>query len=301
MLTSKIGVGVAPITSYSGALVSAYLVRTEDAGATWQVTGIFPKGFYPWTTAFVTTEEGYVINGTGVLFTKDAGRTWAKVNTSGGPLSISVKGDVVWIPVENCGINAMQGPCSTHLDSYSVGNFAPSFVSSLPTDQPVLAQVGSSVGYSIGSGGISGSIYLTSNSGSTWRSIANPCHGHQISGASVASRSALFIYCELGPNDSPGPTFLFSSINGGASWRKVSTSEGVGLDGSVGSTGRFLWAFGPTLWESSNGGRLWTDVPEVKYGPSGNISTYGASEAWHAVPGKGIYRTLNGTTWMLLK
>ena len=114
MLTARIGVGVAPIVTYSGQLIRGYLVRTNDAGASWRVTGVFPNGIYPWRTAFVSPEVGYVIDSTGALFTNNAGRTWSKVNTSGGPLSISVESRVVWIPVEYCKHSAMQGPCSTH-------------------------------------------------------------------------------------------------------------------------------------------------------------------------------------------
>jgi len=57
MLTSQIGVGVAPIVTFSGGLVRAYLVRTDDGGSSWIVTGVLPKGFYPWTTAFSSPRE----------------------------------------------------------------------------------------------------------------------------------------------------------------------------------------------------------------------------------------------------
>lgn len=79
--------------------------------------------------------------------------------------------------------------------------------------------------------------------------------------------------------------------------------QGVGLDAAVGSTGQYLWEFdeGGALSESSDGGREWVDVPRVKYGTNGVIATYGAHEAWHVVSGRGIYRTLNGRVWKLLK
>jgi hypothetical protein len=153
MLTSRIGVGVAPIVTYSGALVRAYLVRTNDAGETWTVTGDFPRGFYPWTTAFTTPRGGYVISSGGALFTKDAGRTWSKVVTSYSPLSISINGQVVWIPVENyCPKVAMNDPCGTFLDSFRIGSLVTTSVSSVPNDQPLLSQVAQTKGYAIGSG-----------------------------------------------------------------------------------------------------------------------------------------------------
>jgi hypothetical protein len=301
MLTSAIGVGVAPITTYSGVLVRAYLVRTNDAGATWKVTGIFPKGFYPWTTAFTSPEVGYVINGDGALFTRNAGRAWSSVKTTAGPLSISVKGAVVWIPVENCVVSAMQGPCSTHLDSYSVGDLAPVSVAALRTDQPLLAQVGPTSGYAIGSSGVSGRVFFTSNSGATWRTVANPCQDHQVTSGAVTSLERLLIFCDMGPESGSGPTALFWSNNGGSTWSKVSAVPDVGAGADVGIAGRFLWVLTPTMWESSDGGRDWSPVSNVNYGPSGDISTFGTSEAWHPLPGQGIYRTLNGRTWKLLK
>jgi hypothetical protein len=300
MLTSKIGVGVAPITTFSGRLVRAYLVRTNDGGETWRVTGVFPNGFYPWTTGFTTPDAGYVINGSGVLFTSNAGQTWAYVKATGGPLSISVKGRVIWIPVEDCVTNAMQGPCSTHLDSYGAGDLTPSSVTSLRTDQPVLAHVGPTSGYAFGSSGVSGDVFITSNSGVTWRSVTSPCQGHPVTEGSVASLTRLSIICEVGSGGSEAPV-LFGSLNEGRTWTRVNDVPAIVPGDEVASAGSFMWVFAPTLHESSDGGRNWTVVANVKYGPSGDITTFGASEAWHPVPGHGIYRTLNGRTWKLLR
>lgn len=300
MLTSKIGVGVAPITTYSGRLVRAYLVRTNDGGDTWRVTGIFPKGFYPWTTGFATPDVGYVINGSAVLFTSNAGRTWTDVKETGSPLSISVKGGVIWIPVEDCVTNAMQGPCSTHLDSYSSGDLTPSSVTSFRSDQPVLAHVGPTSGYAFGSSGASGDVFITSNSGATWRSVPNPCQSHPVTEGAVASLTRLSIFCEVGQGGT-GPTVLYRSLNGGGTWTKISADPAIVPGDDVVSAGPFMWVFAPTLHESSDGGRSWSIVSKVKYGPSGYITTFGSSDAWHPVPGHGIYRTLNGRTWKLLR
>ena len=295
MLSSRVGVGVAPIVTYSGGLIRGYLVRTNDAGATWRVSGVFPSGIYPWTTAFVSPEVGYVIDSTGALFTGNAGRTWSRVTTSGGPLSISVKGRVVWIPVEYCKHSAMQDPCSTHLDTYYVGALMPTSVVSVPQDQPFFSQVGSTAGYVFGSGGFSGKVYATTDSGRSWRSIANPCESGQITGGSAVSSTRLLLFC------GQGPTVLYSSSDGGATWQRRPVTPGAGYSAVAGSSGEFLWQFNTGLWESSNGGRNWTPVAGVKYGPSGDIVIYDAHEAWHVVPGLGVFRTLNGTSWNLLK
>ena len=301
MLTSKIGVGVAPITTYSGRLVRAYLVRTDDAGTRWHVTGIFPKAFYPWTTAFATPSVGYVIDGTSALFTHNAGRTWSTVKTTGAPLSISVKGHEVWIPVENCVTSAMQGPCSTHLDTFSIGGLSPSAVSPLISDQPMLDQVSPTSGYSFEVGSSSGAVLFTSTSGSKWSVITNPCQSHSISSGVASSLERIFVFCDIGSPQGSGPTVLFKTIDGGITWSKVSAVPDVGAGAEVGTSGRFLWVFTPTLWESSDEGRTWTSDSNVSYGPSGYIATSTPSRAWHPLPGRGIFRTLDGKKWTLIK
>ena len=70
---------------------------------------------------------------------------------------------------------------------------------------------------------------------------------------------------------------------------------------AVGSSGESLWQLTSGLWEGGDGGRHWNSVSEVDYGTNGDIVTYGAHEAWHVVSGHGIFRTLNGTSWDLLK
>jgi photosystem II stability/assembly factor-like uncharacterized protein len=304
MLSSSVGVGVAPIVTYSGGLVRAYLVRTNDAGENWTVTGDFPKGFYPWTTAFVSPREGYVINGANTLFTDDAGRTWSKVSTSSSPLAITVDGGIVWIPVESCSGGAVNGPCGTRLDTFRIGQLKPIEVSSVPTDQPLIAQVGPVAGYAIGVNNTDGKVYYTTDSGVTWSTVKSPCDNHQVTGGSVTSATRLFTYCEISSSSgSISSAYLFKTGNGGMTWTRLSAVQGIGLDSAVGSSGQFLWGFdsASTLSESSDGGRVWVEVPGIKYGTNGAISTFGPHEAWHVVTGHGIYRTLNGKTWKLLK
>lgn len=94
---------------------------------------------------------------------------------------------------------------------------------------------------------------------------------------------------------------LGRGLYSGATWRRRSESPGNGLGAAVGSSGEFSWQLTPGLWESSDGGRRWEPVSPVSYGMNGDIVTYGAHEAWHLVIGHGIFRTLNGTFWKLLK
>ena len=302
MLTSSVGVGVAPITTYSGGLVQAYLVRTNDAGATWSVAGDLPKGFYPWTTAFSSTDEGYVINGGAALFTDDAGRTWSHVTITGGPLAVSVNGAVVWIEVERCPHGAMNARCYTYLDAFAMGRLSPSSVTKVPTDQPVITQVGPSSGYAIGNDGVMTHPYVTSNSGTTWRVVKSPCARHESPDGFVASTTMLLAYCTNDVSTSAATTTLFTTNDAGATWQKKFPVGQTGVGAVVGTTGQFLWSLNDgTFAESSDAGRTWVTRSNVKYGTNGEIVSFGAHEAWHVLTGQGIYRTLNGTSWTLLR
>jgi len=301
MLSPTVGVGVAPITTYGGGLVRAYLARTDDAGATWTVTGALPKGFYPWTTAFVSPKEGYVINGGETLLTKNAGRTWSVVTTSAGPLAISARGKIVWVEVERCARGAMNGPCSTYLDSFAAGALAPTSVSKLPSDQPVVTQVSPTTGYATASHNTSATAYYTTNSGVSWRAVATPCAHHRPVGVSVTSSSQLFTYCPLQSPQTMGAAVLFSTSDGGTTWHQRYRVQQTAPGAAVGSTGAFMWAFdGASFIESSDGGREWFNVPLVTFGTNSAIVTYGAHEAWHVLTGRGIFRTLDGKDWQLL-
>ena len=297
MLSATVGVGIAPIVTFSGRLLRGYLVRTEDGGATWRVTGVFPRGVYPWTTAFITPGVGYAIDSTGALLTTDAGRTWAAVATTGSPLSISVRGRVAWIFVERCrrGGGVMNGHCATRLDAYVVGARRPTSVAIVPGDQPFASQVGPTSGYVAGGGVTGNRVFTTTDDGRTWRLVASPCSRGGVSGAIAVSPSRLFLYCGV------GSTILYASSDGGVTWHRRPSPSGSGFDVAGGSTGTYLWQFDSTLWESHDEGRTWAPVTDVKLGPSGAIATYGAHDAWHAVPGHGIYRTTNGVTWALLR
>lgn len=293
MLSTRVGVGVAPIVTFSGRLRRGYLVRTNDGGASWRVTGVFPLGVYPWTTAFISPRVGYAIDSTGALYTADAGRTWAVVTTTGAPLSISVRGRVAWLFAEHCHHDAMNGPCATQLDVYDVGAVTPTSVAKVPGDQPFASQVGPTSGYVLGSGSSDG-VFATIDDGRTWRLVDNPCRTG-VSGGAAVSPTHLLLYCGV------ASTILYVSSDGGSTWQRRSSPSGGGFDVASGSSGAYIWQFDTALWESHDGGGTWQSVTNVRFGPSGAITTYGVHDAWHAVPGHGIYRTTNGITWTLLR
>ncbi|HEY1825541.1 MAG TPA: hypothetical protein VGG21_06230 [Acidimicrobiales bacterium] len=310
MLSATIGVGISPVyPDLQSEPSRRYLVRTIDGGRSWRVAGVFPKDFYPRATAFKTPEAGYVMSlSQGSLFTTNGGKTWSRVTTSKDPLSISIRGNVVWIDANSCQ-TAMNGPCSMHLDTYQFGRLAPTSISSIPSNQPHMSQVGPTSGYVIGgsgqTGGTYGKIFVTQNSGKSWRSVPNPCEKGSILGGSAPSLTELFIYCQNAP-DKYGSAFLYSSFNAGKSWSGPFSTPGLGLISGASSNGTFLWQLDRDgiLWVGDAGGHVWEPDPNVATGEGHvdlAITTYGTSSAWYPVLGVGVYRTLNGRWWRLFK
>ena len=102
--------------------------------------------------------------------------------------------------------------------------------------------------------------------------------------------------------NSPGPGILYGSVDAGVQWTRLSVAPGLGLISATSSTGQLLWTFGDrgALWESGDGGRRWRVANLVTMGPGGGLVTVGPTDAWYPVPGQGLYRTRNGTTWTRL-
>ena len=302
MLTSTVGVGVAPITTLGGALVRAYLVRTSDAGATWTVSGDLPNGVYPWTTAFSTVRDGYVISAGATLFTNDGGRTWSRVAIAGGAIAVTIHNAVVWFEMERCPKGAKNATCHTYLDATHVGDLVANTTYEVPTDQPVITQDSATSGFSIGDDGAMTRVFATNDAGATWRVVSSPCTSHTTPDGSVAAPTMLLSYCTTKSAQGAATTTLFTSSDAGATWHRAFNVARTGVGAVVGNTGEYLWNLsGGTLVESSDAGRTWVDQPIVKYGTNGVVVTFGAHDAWHVVTGRGIYRTLDGTDWTLLK
>ena len=321
MFSTRVGIGITNFIPFEPANWRGYLTRTHNGGTTWKVTGVFPKGFVPRLTYFIDPSEGYVIGGDGsggyrALFTANAGRTWSVVTTSKGPEGMSTRGDTVWIETQAC-TPGMNGTCSQPLlDVYRYGSLVPDRVAPLPTTMPQLDLVNSTTGFAIGgfhsegAGPVYGSLYLTTNDALTWRIVSNPCEKGRITSAAMSAASTLFLYCLVGsPTSTMEHAKLYSSANDGATWQRRGAVTQNGWTVASNSTGTTLWEFNEQgqLLQSDNSGRSWTVVMKVNRPRIGNgytdpvITTYGTSAAWYAELGRGIFRTLNRTTWTLIK
>lgn len=304
MLNPHVGVGIAPLTSNSGRLLRAVLVETKDGAASWTVTGVIPPSFgYPWQTAFKTNAEGYVIGSDGtLLFTENAGKSWAKASTRGIVTSISIDGSEMWATARACPKISTNVLCSEFLEPFEVGKLKPTSVASVPIDTPIIAQVSQTVGYAVGNVKDAGKIFLTANSGVSWRAVTNPCGRLEITGSAVASQTHLFAFCGTSIAPSTEGVELFASIDGGESWSMRSESPTLGLTATASDNGQYVWTFSSGLLATaSGGGREWKVESDFKEGPGGSIVTVGADDAWYADIAHGIFRTLNGHSWILLR
>jgi hypothetical protein len=303
MLSANVGVGVAPLTTDSGRLVRALLVETSDGATSWRVTGVIPLRFgYPWLTAFYSRRRGYLVgSGSEVLYTSDAGRTWVRVASKGSPSAISIKGSVVWISTQSCH-GSTGGTCSELVESYRVGGLRPEYQSKLNLNSPLIAQVAPNAGYAIESSSSGGDILFTTNDGKSWRAVQSPCEHLQLAGGAVSSQSRLFVFCVQAITPGSEGGHLWASDNGGVSWSVRSASPSMGFARAASGNGEFVWTISPQALEvGSEGGRVWTQLTRFRDGLGGDLATFGATEAWCAYVGHGIFRTLNGASWSVLK
>ena len=302
MISATVGVGVAPITTYSGRLIRALFVRTSDAAANWTVSNAFPRGVgYPWFTAFETPSEGYAVGSGGTVFTDNGGATWESVTVTGAPDGLAIAGNIVWIDAQK-GRRCATSQCVSVLNAYRMGSLMPSSVTKLPNEGATLTEVGPGVGFAIGSGNFSGDIFFTTDSGAAWRSVANPCQSAGISGSAVSSSTAIFIFCVPGNPASSIKDELYGTTDAGVSWSLLSASPGSGLTSAASGNGQFLWTFtgDGRLEVGADRGRHWVYRRSVLEGPGGYFATFGSADAWWPDIGHGVYRTLDGVHWQLI-
>lgn len=73
-------------------------------------------------------------------------------------------------------------------------------------------------------------------------------------------------------------------------------------DLTMSGNGQDLWMLGAVccVVESTDGGTEWRPISLQTGGYPADIVTAGPTEAWLALPGTGLYRTVNGITWSRL-
>jgi photosystem II stability/assembly factor-like uncharacterized protein len=314
-----------------------YLAATSDGGQTWRTTGKLPDNVHPGATyalqlAFRNPNEGYV-QSTGppkTLFTDDAGRTWLSLRTSGWPTALSLAGSSLWIISEFCPMPLLppDGLCPSRLLTYPLGHLAPASETPIPTrgiraSQGISAstraatlfdRLGLAAGVvEEGGEGSPSSLLLTSGSGRHWKVLDDPCEGLVPIGLVALNSAHWNLFCELDGGMEHGRTRLYATSDQGRTWRLVAEGnlEGPNL-GNIGAemafdlalsdNDRVLWLLGAVggVASSTDGGRDWTVVGIDTGGYDTELATAGPTGAWLPLPGYGLYRTTNGTSWIKL-
>jgi photosystem II stability/assembly factor-like uncharacterized protein len=314
-----------------------YLAATSDGGQTWRTTGKLPANFNPEATyalklAFRNPDEGYV-QGTDppeTLFTDNAGRTWSLLRTSGWPTALSLSGPSLWIISEFCPASLLppDGLCPSRLLTYPLGHLTPASETPIPTEgiraskgisastraATLFDRLGpSSAVVEEGSEGSPSSLLLTIDGGRQWTILDDPCEGLVPTGLVAPSRTRWYLYCELDGGMYRGPTVLYATTDQGTNWMLVAEAnpEGpnrgnmdpeIAFDLTISGNGRVLWLLGAVdgVASSTHGGRDWTLASISTGGYDTELATAGPTSAWLPLPGYGLYRTTNGTTWIKL-
>jgi photosystem II stability/assembly factor-like uncharacterized protein len=314
-----------------------YLAATSDGGQTWRATGKLPANFnlgatYALQLAFRNPDEGYVqsTDPAETLFTDNAGRTWSALRTSGWPTALSLAGPSLWIVSEFCPASLLppNGLCPSKLLTYPLGHLKPASEAPIPTEG-IRASKGisastraatlfdhlgpSSAVVEERTEGSPSSLLLTTDSGKQWKVLDDPCEGLVPTGLVAPSRTHSYLYCELDGGMYRGPTVLYATTDQGTNWTLVAEAnpEGpnrgkmdpeIAFDLTVSGNGRVLWLLGAVdgVASSTDGGRDWTGARIATGGYDAELATAGPTSAWPPLPGYGLYRTTNGTTWTKL-
>jgi photosystem II stability/assembly factor-like uncharacterized protein len=221
------------------------VAATRDGGRTWtalpappgviQEDGVFGCALVACVSQirFATPEVGYLF-GPSLYQTSDGGRTWRPLPSQPVEALEPSAGTVVRITYDHTGC---PGPCARAVQETTAGSDAWHTllrIPALPTapdSQAIVAQAirqGTSVIYvpvygnlAAGVGTQHTVIFGSTDGGSSWQQLADPCGGagqnvHDTAGLAAAPGGYLALLCV--PRAGNGPTFVLTSGDYGSSW-----------------------------------------------------------------------------------
>jgi hypothetical protein len=324
MLSASNGVGVGVLAPRVNANGIAYLVRTDDGGATWRIAGaplgILQLGRYSLFLGFSSRENGY-ISGAGVTdVTDNGGATWTPLTHAGrGILGWGTQhGRSLWMVVmRGCG----PGPsCNSFLVTFRNDSSRASSYEAIPAKEVRSGLYASIYQYMVGpTSATSGvvvaapiggwrAIFLTTDSGATWTRAADPGPGWVVDGFVQPTSSHWVALCDQGPGSEVRAYRFMQTMNGGRSWSATQTllESGPRTDGGALTAAPELALSGDkrTIWlvnargqlsSSSNWGRTWSPFLAAPRGgawwPTTPFDAIPGSQVLLVPdPGVGVYR-----------
>ena len=331
MFNLSAGVGIS--STWSNESFSAnrsYLTETASSGSRWRVLGQLPEPTdYP-LMLFMSPSEGYVADGSSLLFTRDRGRSWSTVAVAGPTQSLTDSKGTIWAMSNSCANQAAQtGVCTTVLNVLRPGALTPISARPVPSipsaawkpypaggapklTATLLARISPSSGVAVEGSDGPNSLLMTIDSGRRWSQLSDPC-GQLTVGSMVAFNAARWdIFCSQGGGMMQATNRLFATSDGGKDWSLLAYGN---QDGSIGGTlgdgylsnfgasadGRILWYTAEVgfMNVSTDGGRTWRyPTPNLTDGWDwGHFVVVGHS-AWLAMADGGLVHTTNGVNWM---
>jgi photosystem II stability/assembly factor-like uncharacterized protein len=145
-------------------------------------------------------------------------------------------------------------------------------------------------------------FYRTSNGGQSWTKVTPPPDYGTYFAALVPQGAgrAIIMRAIPGTNTVPIATFVWRTVDGGASWSGPSTVAGaVLLDATFASADRG-WAVGrePWVWGTTDGGASWTKLHKITIGFSySRTITHVGSDVWVLDDGGAMHSTDGGASW----
>jgi hypothetical protein len=318
-----------------------YLAVTHSGGARWAFVKTLPPssyrvsgGEYIPTFHFVDSTTGYLSSSlaTGVFETTDAGTTWRFVRLSGSLTGWEFNGSTMVTVSRACPTTTPAAKCPAYVALFRDGMPTSRNSASVPLiagvdAQTVVPLAVTASGQIIvmegaqGGGGEpgAGALIATTNHGTTWRRLADPC-GIEAEGDQLIALNSnrWLLSCFLGEGMNQGKSSIWQTSDGGAAWGLVNratdsstTTSDVGNGGGVSTTvapsgdGRILFgamqgAIGG-VEVSRDGGAHWTTANlDGQGGAPETLSTFGRKGALDDVDGGLIYRTTNGRNWSVL-
>jgi photosystem II stability/assembly factor-like uncharacterized protein len=313
-----------------GGVATERLAASSDAGARWRIAGAaFPVAGTFTTLLFTNAAMGYVFGPAGLVVTRNGGAQWTQAPLTGEVERVIPAYGDTWATLTTCG-GAPGAPLSCPV-GLEVSTDEGRTWSATPTPPPVaegsgggavLARIDSEEAYLLTWGAPESGLVLTTDGGTSWRSVADPCDGNwSIEDMAALENGFLWLICGAQPMALGEAKSVYRSLDGGTTWQ-LAASTGF-APGSLSPVGRiplagevsqlatvspsqaWLGVGGVGLIETVDGGRAWSIVPAivaarsatsvgVTFIPSASGPIH---DGWALAFGYAVWRTEDAVKW----
>ena len=315
---SKHGLGLdqnCMVSPSTNTVCSLAIVRTNDAGRTWKTVGETLHVTYPDSRAsspfidFTTNGKDGWIYGSETFVTHDGGKSFERDGPGGLVMDLSIVGKKTWSLSRPCP-PGMPGCSSTVFTTPTGGGPWHALHGAPKLQYPYLQLVRTSPDDAfLAAQATDGTLYATTDGGSSWVSYPLPALCNQLQHLTALSGNEVWVVC-AGPAPSYSqPKELFRSVNDGKSWILVATSTpspapGIGALPAQGivtlvtsvTPDRLLIAFNEgNPIASTDGGKTWKPQGLPSSGGVEQLSFTDSQHGWAVLyPNDTLYRTVDG-------